>query len=585
MSLIEEIQSNLYTKTNKINTAIIRQDWFKKSNLYADIMKETSFLDNDVCFAARIFCIVNNIKSMPACPVTGKSVKWLPTKHRFAIAAGRSNASKIKKIDNAKLSQSLKASKALIKSNFYSLYKTNKFNIVSREKCTDFIKSRLEHTDHGRKHNFVDTSILKKYHDECCSIILHTQHPLLDDNDINWSERFFLLYNNDVPKLCNYDPTQKAKFCNFLAGYNNNSSAQARNKNTLKIIKQSIEYQNFSILNDINSHQQEYQLRCNVCNSILQRRLTNARWKDIFCAKCNNVTVGSSRAEAEISAFLQNDCNMQVERLYDLPPSGIEIDIFLPQKNVGIEHHGLLWHSFGSCFPDNADVESVNKFKHRNKRDICMSNNVQLLQIFENEWIDKRNIVESMMRSKLGILQNKIYARNCTIQCITAKQKSIFLNNNHIQGNDNSQIAIALIHEGDIVAAMTFGNRKITANKTFELIRFCCKTNTSVIGGASKLLKYFTKKHNVSCITTYADLRFCFDGSFYKNLGFKHIRTTPPAYWYTDTKTVMHRSNFQKHKLVKQGDDLSLTEWEIMKERGWRRIWDCGHMVFEYKYS
>jgi hypothetical protein len=37
-----------------------------------------------------------------------------------------------------------------------------------------------------------------------------------------------------------------------------------------------------------------------------------------------------------------------------------------------------------------------------------------------------------------------------------------------------------------------------------------------------------------------------------------------------------HRFNFAKHNLIKCGFDPLKTEKEIMDERGFLRIWDCG---------
>lgn len=37
---------------------------------------------------------------------------------------------------------------------------------------------------------------------------------------------------------------------------------------------------------------------------------------------------------------------------------------------------------------------------------------------------------------------------------------------------------------------------------------------------------------------------------------------------------------FQKHKLVKLGCDSLLTEWEIMQNLGYDRIWDCGQTTW-----
>ena len=46
-----------------------------------------------------------------------------------------------------------------------------------------------------------------------------------------------------------------------------------------------------------------------------------------------------------------------------------------------------------------------------------------------------------------------------------------------------------------------------------------------------------------------------------------------------------HRFGFTKQKLVKLGHDSNKTEVEIMHELGYYRIWDCGHLKYEWKRS
>ena len=57
---------------------------------------------------------------------------------------------------------------------------------------------------------------------------------------------------------------------------------------------------------------------------------------------------------------------------------------------------------------------------------------------------------------------------------------------------------------------MTFGGLRKNLNQvntegSFELLRFCNKLNTSVIGGASKLLSHFEKYQKPKQLTSYAD--------------------------------------------------------------------------------
>ena len=88
----------------------------------------------------------------------------------------------------------------------------------------------------------------------------------------------------------------------------------------------------------------------------------------------------------------------------------------------------------------------------------------------------------------------------------------------------------------------------------------------------------------VESIFTFVDRRY-FQGNLYKQLGFEFKGYTKPNYWYYKKNDLIkiHPSNFKKDILVKQGFDPNKTEFEIMDERGFLRIYDCGNIKFELK--
>jgi len=130
---------------------------------------------------------------------------------------------------------------------------------------------------------------------------------------------------------------------------------------------------------------------------------------------------------------------------------------------------------------------------------------------------------------------------------------------------------------------MTFGNRRVAMGKKsteeYELLRFCNKLNTNVIGGASKLFKYFINNYNPKKITTCVDRSFS-QGKLYEILGFRLQSKTQPNYYYIKNKIRQHRFNFRKDILVKEGYDSTKTEHEIMLERKISRIYDSGNLKF-----
>ena len=79
------------------------------------------------------------------------------------------------------------------------------------------------------------------------------------------------------------------------------------------------------------------------------------------------------------------------------------------------------------------------------------------------------------------------------------------------------------------------------------------------------------------------DKRWTSSDNVYEKIGFKLVSETKPNYWYImgDTKR-HHRYNFRKDLLVKQGYDKNKTEKEIMTDRGYLFVWDCGNYKYEW---
>jgi len=311
----------------------------------------------------------------------------------------------------------------------------------------------------------------------------------------------------------------------------------------------------------------------NISRSLLKNRL-HYGIEDI-CTLCNPVSENVSIKENEIKNYINEELGLLSSK-YKIENK--EIDIYIPSHKLGIEFNGLYWHS--DKFHD--------KNYHLNKTELCESNGIQLLHIFEDEWMFKKDIVKSIIRAKLGLTTNKIFARKTIVKEIESKECSKFLESNHIQGNVGAKIKIGLFYGSELISIMTFGKKRLAmGNKTnvegeYEMLRFCNKLNTSIIGGASKLLAYFMKTYNPKSILTYADRRYS-RGELYSHLGFIFSGNSKPSYFYfTKNDFIRHyRFNFRKDLLVKQGFDASKTEFQIMKERGYYKIYDCGASIFK----
>jgi hypothetical protein len=291
------------------------------------------------------------------------------------------------------------------------------------------------------------------------------------------------------------------------------------------------------------------------------------------CPKCS---LRYDKSEGEVKEFISS-LKLLFEENTRKIIQPLELDIYIPSHNIAIEFDGLYWHS---------EKFKINNY-HLNKTIECEKQGIQLIHIFEDEWIHKQDIVKSRLMNILGLTPIKIYGRKCIIKEISSKEAKEFLNNNHIQGGINSKYNIGLYYDDELVSLMTFGClRKSMGNNSiedaYELFRFCNKLNTTVIGGADKLLKYFIKTYKPNEIISYADRRWS-QGNLYKKLGFEFIHNSKPNYFYINNCKREYRFKYRKDVLVKEGFDKNKTEREIMEERGFNRIYDCGNKKYILK--
>jgi transcription elongation factor Elf1 len=282
-----------------------------------------------------------------------------------------------------------------------------------------------------------------------------------------------------------------------------------------------------------------------------------------------------SKEEIELVDYLTTIYPEEIQTsVRDILPK-TEIDIYLPQLKIGIEYNGLYWHS-----------EKNGKFSdyHITKTKISNNLGIRLIHIFSDEWINKKEITKQKLNSIINpIKPSRIYARKCIVKEISPNDKNIFLNQYHIQGEDRSSIKLGLFNNDELISVMTFSNPRVSLggnhlDKTsYELSRFASKKY--VCGGSAKLLSFFIKNYSPKSIYSYSDNRWTDpNNNMYLKLGFNIEKQSSPNYFYTKNYlTRFHRYNFTKQRLNKMGADIeNKTEYEIMKELGYTKIWDCG---------
>jgi len=256
-----------------------------------------------------------------------------------------------------------------------------------------------------------------------------------------------------------------------------------------------------------------------------------------------------------------------------------ELDIYLPDFKIGIEFNGIYWHSFDKLESTKERQKHLTKFKE------CKQRGIQLFQVSELEWKDpiKREIWKSLLRNKLGKTEVTIPARKTKFVQITKEEAIGFLETNHLQGSTNAiKYTFGLKYQDKLVGVITFCNHQKTQ---LNLSRMAFKLNTSVVGGASKLLK-----HSLEYLPKYRELitfsnNLYSSGKIYETLGFQKDKELPCSYewWKPNTKNSLNKRQF-RHKYLQnklEKYDPELTEAENMFSNGYRRIWDAGYIKWK----
>jgi hypothetical protein len=319
-----------------------------------------------------------------------------------------------------------------------------------------------------------------------------------------------------------------------------------------------------------------YKFKCCVCGNEFEDNLYSGNIPR--CLVCYPHNRFKSKVESEIVDFL-NSYGVTTDRNDRSILKGEEIDILVPKFKFGIECDGIYWHSEISG--------GKSKEYHLNKTIMSLDEGVSLIHVWDWEWRCKPDLIKSILLSKIG-KSNKIHARKCVIKEVGNEDKKKFLMKNHIQGDDTSSVRLGLYDKDDLVCLMTFVKSRYDKHYQYELSRYCNFINTNVIGGASKLFNHFIKNYDVESIVTYSDRRL-FTGELYKKIGMSFVENTPVGYHYfhKNKGTPINRLFFQKHKLknLLHNFQEDLTEWENMQLNGYDRIWDCGHLKFDWHKS
>lgn len=267
------------------------------------------------------------------------------------------------------------------------------------------------------------------------------------------------------------------------------------------------------------------------------------------CPKCQRQNQ-ASRGEKAFADWLEG-IGYKVERNNRSILNGLEIDCYLSEFQIGIEHNGLYYHS---------EVHlDYNKQYEKFKR--SLKKGIHLLQFWEDEFIDKLDILKSIVLVKLKHSSiQRIFARKCAVRTVLRKEAKRFIEENHLQGFRGKEIK-GLYYKDDLVMLVTYTQQRKQTGVVLQSV--VSKKYTQVVGGLSKLLKQIP----IRPIIAWSDNLYSI-GAAYRAIGFTLEQELRPDYQYFKNMGRLNYKRFSKQSLKK-------TKAEC-KAQSYYRIFDAG---------
>lgn len=296
------------------------------------------------------------------------------------------------------------------------------------------------------------------------------------------------------------------------------------------------------------------------------------------CPVCANLY---SSKENEIYDFLANKLGEENVIQHDRIILGgrKELDIYVPSLKLAIEYNGLYWHS---------EATGKDRWYHYDKMKACEAKGIRLIEIFEDEYLNHKDIVINKLLHLIGKDNDKekIGARKCMVKQIENKEAEAFLEKYHIQGYGKATICYGAFFNEELIGVMTFIKWK---EGEYELNRFATDYNYICQGIGGKLFKAFVRNNNPDYVKSFADRRWSSEvkGNIYEKIGFEKEEEEDPDYCYlslTKPDERIHKFNMRKQALSKKYDlSMEMTEKEMTEELGYTKIWNCGLIKYSWR--
>ena len=245
-----------------------------------------------------------------------------------------------------------------------------------------------------------------------------------------------------------------------------------------------------------------------------------------------------------------------------------EIDIYIPNRNIGIEYNGSLWHN-GNNHPRNY---------HREKTEIANRKGIDLIHIFDYQWLYNFDVVEDIIKHRFGLIETKIGARKCQIKIVDTEVFNEFIETNSLyHAKPVEKQVVGLICGEELVMGASY----IQHGDEVEILEIQGKIGLCVQGGVSRLLKAIERKTSVSKFVMKFNFT-TFSGNTFKKLDWKFGVSLIPRRSWVRYKHFFYEDEMTSEVITGFGLKPNASKEKVLEYlmgHQYNAVYDCGEIL------
>lgn len=255
---------------------------------------------------------------------------------------------------------------------------------------------------------------------------------------------------------------------------------------------------------------------------------------------------------------------------------GHEVDLYYEDSRVAVEYNGSFWHR----------EAYRGKRYHLDKTLKCIQKRVQVVHIFEYEWMNNRNKerILKLLGRYLGNVED-VRDRDTQSYMVGKEDADEFLNRYSLKIGKSREYNVGCFRGQELIGVMELC-RDTQRNGSYEIVRVAWKDGVRVVNGEKRLFDCFKENYNPEYVWISIDLAK-FSGNEFLGMGFKtglDLLEEPRGVWTKSNSDVVIGSLDEARKeLYRAGvwePQLSISE--MLQKNRYYRIYDAGHLKMEW---